>query len=98
MKDYWVYMLLCSDGSYYIGVTSDLQRRFNEHQAGTLADDCYTHQRRPVDLAWSELFHDIDDAIAVEKKIKGWSRAKKTALAKGDWEAIHRLGLKHWRR
>jgi putative endonuclease len=57
-----------------------------EHQAG--AYQGYTHARRPVRLVWSEHFDRITDAIAAERKIKGWSRAKKQALIKGDWSAI----------
>ena len=90
MKDYWVYMLLCADGSYYIGVTNDVDRRLSDHQNGTIAG-CYTHTRRPVDLVFSDVFHEIDDAIAWEKRIKRWTRAKKAALARGDWDEVKRL-------
>jgi putative endonuclease len=57
-----------------------------EHNAGKY--EGYTHSRRPVQLAWSDHFDRITDAIAVERKIKGWSRAKKEALIAGDWDRV----------
>jgi putative endonuclease len=84
----FVYMLRCADDSYYVGSATgdDLKRRVAEHQSGTYQG--YTSSRRPVTLMWSEHFRQIADAIAVERQIKGWSRAKKEALAKGDWASI----------
>ena|SRR5580704_2149951 len=84
----YVYMLKCSDGSYYVGITvgHDLRKRIGEHQAGAFPG--YTFSRRPVQLVWSEHFQRITDAIATERKIKGWSRAKKEALIRGDWQTI----------
>lgn len=90
MGTYWVYMLLCWDGSYYVGVTSDLDGRLYEHQAGIHLES-FTRIRRPVLLLWSESFGSADAAIAVEKRIKGWSRAKKRALIAGRWDQIRRL-------
>ena len=85
----WIYMLECADGSYYIGSHrgAGLDRRIEEHQAGKYSDS-YTFRRRPVKLVWSDWFGRIDDAIAVERKIKGWSRAKKQALIAGDFDMI----------
>jgi putative endonuclease len=87
----FVYMLRCADGSFYIGSATgdDLTKRVAEHQAGTYPG--YTFTRRPVRLVWSEHFSRITDAIAVERKLKGWSRAKKEALIKQDWSAIEQL-------
>ncbi|HEY8439957.1 MAG TPA: GIY-YIG nuclease family protein [Xanthobacteraceae bacterium] len=84
----FVYMLKCADGSYYIGcaIGEDLTKRIAEHQAGTYPG--YTSTRRPVHLVWSEYFPQITDAIAVERKLKGWSRAKKEALIGGNWNTI----------
>jgi putative endonuclease len=81
----FVYMLLCADDSYYVGSATgdDLSKRVNEHATG--AYEGYTYSRRPVQLVWSEHFDRITDAIAIERKIKGWSRAKKEALIRGDW-------------
>jgi putative endonuclease len=84
----FVYMLQCADGSYYVGTATgdDLWKRVAEHETGVYRG--YTFTRRPVRLVWSEHFDRITDAIGIERKIKGWSRAKKTALIKGDWTEI----------
>src|SRR2546423_717540 len=84
----FVYMLRCADDSYYVGSATgeDLSKRIAEHQGGAYPG--YTFTRRPVELVWSEHFVQITDAIAVEQKIKGWSRAKKQALIRGDWSSI----------
>ncbi len=76
------YMLLCGDGSYYVGHTDDLELKLAQHQAGTLDD--YTTKRQPVSLAWSAPFADSDAAFAAERRLKGWSRAKREALIAGD--------------
>jgi putative endonuclease len=87
----FVYMLKCADGSFYIGIATgeDLTRRIAEHQSGFYQG--YTSARRPVSLLWSDHFPRIADAIAVERKLKGWTRAKKEALLKRDWETIKQL-------
>jgi len=83
-------MLRCSDGSYYIGsARRGLERRLAEHNSGVFGG--YTSKRLPVELVWSEHFPDITDAIAVERQLKGWSRAKKEALIKGDYASIKAL-------
>jgi putative endonuclease len=87
----FVYILECSDRSYYVGSATgdDLTRRIVEHEAGVYSG--YTSTRRPVTLVWSEHFQRITDAIAVERKIKGWSRGKKQALIRGDWISVQSL-------
>ncbi len=87
----FVYMLQCADASYYVGCATgdDLTKRMAEHETGAIPG--YTSLRRPVTLVWSEHFERITDAIAVERKIKGWSRAKKQALIKGDWTSVQAL-------
>src|SRR5258705_9014152 len=87
----FVYMLRCADGSFYVGSATgdDLTLRIAQHEAGTF--EGYTSLRRPVALVWSEHFDRITDAIAVERKIKRWSRAKKKALIRSDWTDIGRL-------
>jgi len=87
---YIVYILLCSNGSYYTGSTDDIQRRLFEHQEG-LSPTAYTFRRRPVKLVWSEEVATLDDALLHEHQIKGWSRAKKEALIRGDFQAIHEI-------
>jgi putative endonuclease len=89
----WVYILRCSDDSYYTGTTSDLEKRVSEHQAGIVAG--YTSNKRPVKLIWSEHFADMRDAVAAERQIKGWSRAKKEALMRQDFEALVSLSKSH---
>ena len=90
MKSYYVYILQCSDGSYYTGVTNDIERRFYEHQEG-LIESCYTHNKRPVKLRHVEESSDIVAAIPREKQIKGWIRKKKEALIAGDYERLVEL-------
>ncbi len=86
----YVYMLRCADGRYYVGsARRGLDRRVSEHNSGTY--DGYTSRRLPVVLAWAEHSPDITDAIAVERQIKGWSRAKKEALIQSDYETIKQL-------
>ena len=77
-----MYILECADGSYYTGSTRDLERRLEEHRAGSYPDG-YTASRRPVELVYFERFERIDDAWARERQIHGWSRAKKIALIAG---------------
>ncbi|MCX7353443.1 MAG: GIY-YIG nuclease family protein [Alphaproteobacteria bacterium] len=85
-----VYILRCRDGSYYVGSTRDtLERRASEHNAGTFGG--YTAARRPVVLAFSQPFDRIIDAIAAERRLKGWSRAKKEALMRGDYDVLRAL-------
>jgi putative endonuclease len=84
----YIYMLRCADGSYYVGsARRGLERRLSEHNSGLFGG--YTSRRLPVELVWSEHFSDITDAIAVERQLKGWSRAK--ALIKGDYASIKAL-------
>jgi putative endonuclease len=79
----WLYILRCADGSYYVGTTrSSLELRIAQHNAGTFGG--YTKSRRPVELVFSEWFDRITDAIENERKLKGWSRAKKEAFMRGD--------------
>lgn len=86
------YMLRCSDGSYYVGHTDDLNARIGAHQSGLLPG--YTQNRRPVALVWHPDFPERDQAFAAERQIKGWSRPKKEALIRGDWDAVRLLARK----
>jgi len=87
MKSYFVYILKCNDDSYYTGVTNDLEKRVAEHNDGHSITS-YTFKRRPVKLVFSQQFHDIQQAIALEKQIKGWSRRKKEAFINEEWENL----------
>ena len=82
MKPYYTYMLRCSDNALFVGHTDDLDRALAEHRAGTR--DEYTARRLPVDLAWSAAYADRDTAFAAERRLKGWSRAKRDTLIAGD--------------
>ncbi|MGK4568593.1 GIY-YIG nuclease family protein [Flavobacterium sp. 3HN19-14] len=90
MKFYYVYILRCKDNSLYTGITSNLERRIIEHNAGKY-QDAYTHSRRPVHLVFYQDFTDPEQAIYFEKKLKNWSKLKKEALVKGDFDLIQTL-------
>jgi predicted GIY-YIG superfamily endonuclease len=92
----YVYMLKCSDESYYVGQTTDIERRLQEHHAGTYGG--YTSFRRPVRLVWFQETQTADEAFKLERKLKGWSRAKKEALIDGDYERIHQIVSEERRR
>jgi putative endonuclease len=86
----YVYVLRCADGSYYVGKTqASLDQRVAQHNAGSFGG--YTSRRRPVALVWQQDFDRYTDAIAAERQIKGWGRAKKEALIRGDYDALRML-------
>ena len=88
---YIVYILKCSDGSYYTGSTDDINKRLWQHQQG-IESTSYTYMRRPVKLVWtSEETQYYYDALRWERQIKGWSRAKKLALIRGEFNALHEI-------
>jgi len=76
-----MYILECSDGSYYVGSTRDLEHRLGQHQNGIGC--AYTSSRRPVKLVYAADFDRIDEAYAAEKQVQGWGRAKRLALIEG---------------
>ena len=78
---------MCNDKSYYTGVSNNLEKRIKEHNSGEIKTS-YTHNRRPVIIVFSQQFNDIDQDIAFEKQIKGWSRRKKGALINSDWNNL----------
>jgi len=83
---FWVYMLRCKDGSYYAGHSDNLEGRLWQHREGIGCD--WTRRRRPVELVWCAVVPTRDDAFAFERRIKGWTRAKKEALIASDWDRI----------
>ena len=93
-KEYCVYILLCSDNSYYTGITSNLENRLYIHNSGIIKN-CYTYKRRPLKLVYCESFESIFDAIQAEKRIKKWRRAKKEALIARDFEKLVRLSKRY---
>lgn len=90
MRLYYVYILECADGAYYTGITNNVERRLGEHNAGN-DRMAYTYCRRPVKLVYSEIFKEVEQAIAWEKQVKGWGRKKKEAIIKGEWDALPEL-------
>ena len=89
-QSYTTYILECADGSFYVGVTNDVEARVAQHSLGE-DPKAYTFSRRPVKLVFAEHFPDINDAIAFEKQVKGWRRVKKEALIRRDWDALPEL-------
>ena len=90
MKMYYVYILKCSDGLTYTGITNNISRRFEEHQNG-LNKTCFTYKRRPLELIFQQEFNNVEQAIYFEKKIKKWSAKKKFALANGEYNLLQIL-------
>lgn len=93
---FYVYILECSDGSYYIGFTNQLDKRVNEHQIGKYPGS-YTYDRRPVELVFYESFTDPETALRFEKKIKRWSKAKKKALIEENYHLLPFLAKKKFK-
>jgi predicted GIY-YIG superfamily endonuclease/glycine/D-amino acid oxidase-like deaminating enzyme len=88
---YAIYILQCNDESYYTGLTNDLEKRIWQHETGFFPD-CYTFKRRPIKLRWyTTVAESIEEAMKLEKQIKGWSRKKKEALMKGDIDELKKL-------
>ena len=90
----FVYILRCADGSYYVGSTRDLDRRVQEHAAGHGA--AYTSTRLPVALVFAQEFDRVDEAYLMEKRVQGWSRAKREALIDGRYNDLPRLSKKRF--
>lgn len=82
----WTYILECADGSFYVGSTTNLELRMDQHQHGK--GPGYTAERRPVALVWAHEFDKIDEAWAMERRLHGWRRAKKIALINGEFELL----------
>jgi len=92
----FLYIVRCSDGSLYTGTTRGaLEIRIAQHNNGTF--DGYTASRRPVVLVYSHWFDRITDAIASERKLKGWSRGKKEAFIRSDFESLRSLSKRRTR-
>jgi proteasome lid subunit RPN8/RPN11/predicted GIY-YIG superfamily endonuclease len=86
---FWAYMLHCRGGVFYTGHTDDLEHRVGDHKSGLIKG--FTSDLLPVELVWSQEFVTRYEALTAERQIKGWSRKKKLALIRGDWDAISRL-------
>lgn len=88
---FWTYMLRLSNGIYYTGHTDDLERRVAQHQSGEIKG--YTHDRRPLELVWAEMFATRAEALEAELRVKNWSRDKKEALIASDWDKPRRAAM-----
>ena len=86
---YFIYILLCKDQSYYVGLTNDLERRLSEHTQG-IYPRCRTYRKRPVYLVYFEANPFLKEATERETQLKSWSRAKKKALIQ---QNFHKLRL-----
>ena len=93
----WTYILECADGSYYVGSTVDLDGRVWKHNMGLGATYTRPRRRRPVKLVWAADFDRIDEAFFFEKRIQGWSRAKRQALIEGRWDDLPELARRRSR-
>jgi len=87
---FYVYILKCSDGSFYTGHTESLEKRLAQHQQAYF-NNCYTVKRLPIALVYQASFTTREQALTIEMQIKGWSRKKKQALIDDDWVEISRL-------
>ena len=96
MKISYVYILKCSDNTYYTGITSNLEQRITEHKLGKHIES-YTYKRRPIELKFYAEFSDISIAIQTEKQIKKWSKAKKEALINDEFEKLPNLAKKKFK-
>ena len=90
---FYVYILRCRDASYYVGHTDDIEVRMKAHEQGLI--ERYTKTRLPVRLVFCQEFESRDDAFAKERQLKGWSRAKKEALIKGNSQRLRVLSSNH---
>ncbi|PIQ72895.1 hypothetical protein COY13_04515 [Candidatus Roizmanbacteria bacterium CG_4_10_14_0_2_um_filter_36_35] len=86
---YLVYILKCSDNSYYVGITNNVEKRVWEHNQGIVRG--YTFKRKPVRLVYFQEFKDVNEAIAFEKQLKGWRRVKKEALINKNIDKLKKL-------
>ena len=90
MLDFYVYILRCSDGSYYTGQTDNIEARISAHKQG-LIKTCYTYKKRPVEVVFSDTVSSRGEALEAERQIKSWSRKKKEALIAGDFDLLKKL-------
>lgn len=83
MPDWYLYMVRCADGSVYTGISTDVERRWKEHQRGGARAARYLRTRQPVDLIFSAMIGDKGSALRAEYAIKQLDKQQKEALAKG---------------
>ena len=86
---FWTYMLHCRGGYFYVGHTDNLERRMDQHERSIVPG--FVRDHWPAKLVWAGEFPTRYEAIAMERRLKGWSRAKKLALIRDDWDSISKL-------
>lgn len=89
---FWAYLLRCGDGSFYVGHSDDLEARLSAHESGLI--EGHTQKQRPGTLVWSQDFATREEALSAERQIKGWNRAKKQGLIRGNWDALYLLAMR----
>ena len=87
---FYVYILKCNDGSFYTGHTENIEKRLIQHQQAFFSN-CYTAQRLPISLEYQASFESREQALIIERQVKGWSRKKKQALINNNWQEISLL-------
>ncbi len=92
MKSFHLYILRCSDGSYYTGHTDNIEKRISQHKMGF--GDSYVSSRLPIQVVFASAFNTRYEALEMEQRIKKWSRSKKEALIRGDWQSLVKLSKK----
>lgn len=94
----WVYILECADLAYYVGSYrgDDPTEREAQHNDG-VDPKAWTYSRRPVRVVWCTEFEDPTQAVLFERQLKGWSRAKKEAVIRGEWQALPNLARRRSR-
>ena len=96
MHDFYVYILLCKDNSFYVGHTDDIDVRLAAHEQRHYPG-CYTAKRLPVKLVFFQEASSRDDAFRAERQIKKWTRKKKEALINGDFDVLQKLAKKKFK-
>jgi len=92
MNDFYVYILRCSDNSYYVGHTDNIEKRISEHRFNQY--NCYTSKRLPIEVVFVQSFGTRDEAFIAERQIKKWNRYKKEALIENNWDKLSLLAKK----
>jgi predicted GIY-YIG superfamily endonuclease len=94
MEYFYVYMLRCFDGTFYVGHTDNIDRRIAEHKQGI--GSSYTKKKLPIELVYVELCSSRSEALVTEHKIKKWSCIKKEALIKNNWDLLKTVCKKNF--
>ena len=94
MNSFYLYILRCANGAFYVGHTCDIERRLQEHFAQDPGINGYVSRHLPAELVFTECVGMRTEAFAAEQRIKKWTRKKKEALIRRDWECLSELSKK----